>query len=117
SRRSSTNDQHRWWHRGQMPGIAMAGRQLGAWNREAPAHAAGTNDDFVSLKSQPALGFDSVRIGEARGAGPLVDADSHRIDLRAKSRMGAHIVDGRAHARKEARIIEHCLANADAVKT
>src|SRR4051812_38069229 len=98
-----------------MPGITMGGGQLGSRNREAPAHAAGTNDELCSLQSQPALGFHSVWIDEARRAGPFVDADAQGINLRAKSRMGAHIVDDLAHAREQVRIVEHWFADADAV--
>jgi hypothetical protein len=56
-----------------------------------------------------------VRIGEARGAGPLADGHSQGIDLAAKSRMRSHIIDDLPHTREQPGIIEHRLAHSDAV--
>ena len=95
----------------------MGARQLEAGDGESPAHAARADDDLFSLKPQPALGFDGVRIGEARGAGVLVDGHSQGIDLAAQGRMRTHIVDDLAHAREQPGIIEHRLAHGDAVLT
>ena len=69
------------------------------------------------MKPQPALGFDSVQIGEARGAGLLVDGHSQGINLPAQGRMRSHIVDDLAHAREQPRVVQHRLAGSDAVQT
>ena len=81
----------------------MCGGQLEAGNGEPPAHPARTNDDLFGLQPQPTLGFDSVRIDEARGAGSLVDRHSQGIDLLAKGRMRSHIVNDLTHAREQPR--------------
>jgi hypothetical protein len=67
-----TDDQHRRRYGGQTPGVAVGGGQLGAGDLKSSAHAAGANDDLFTLQPQPALCFDSVRIGEAGVAGSLV---------------------------------------------
>jgi hypothetical protein len=81
------------------------------------AHAARANNDLFRLKPQSALGFDSVQIGEARGAGMLVDSHSQRINLPAQGRMRTNIVDDLAHPREQPRVVQHRLADSDAVQT
>ena len=56
--------------------------QFEARDRHTPIHATGANDDLVRLQPKPALGFDRVRVGEARRAGLLMHGHSERIDLR-----------------------------------
>jgi hypothetical protein len=92
-------------------------RELEARNRESAACAAGANNDLFSLKPKPALAFDGVFVDEARNASVLVDRHSQRIDLRTQRRMRAHVVDDLAHARKQQGIIQHRLADTDAVLT
>src|SRR5262249_46205403 len=113
----SADHEHRGRDRCQTPGIAMGICQLETRDREPPTHAASANDDLFSLKPQPPLAFDGVLCGEMRDAGVLVDVDSQRIELRAKGRMCAHIIDDIVHASKKPGIIEHRLAHTDAIKT
>ena len=68
-----------------MPGVTMTSRQLGARNGESPAHTAGANDKFFSLKPQTTGRFDGVGINEARITYPLIHSDPYRIDLLAES--------------------------------
>jgi hypothetical protein len=58
-----------------------------------------------------------VGVGEARGAGLLVDCHSPSIDPLVHGNMRAHIVDDLAHPRKQPGIIQHRLAHGDAVLT
>ena len=58
-----------------------------------------------------------MQIGEARRAGLHVDRHSQGIDLLAKSGMRTNIVDDLAHAREQAGIVQHRLADRDAVAT
>ena len=95
----------------------MGGGQLEAGNRQPPARAAGAKDDFVGLQPQPTLGFDGVRIDEARGAGLFVDRHPQAVQVLTRKRMGAHIVDDLADAREQPGILEHRLAHGDAVLT
>jgi hypothetical protein len=95
----------------------VGARQLEAGDREPPAHAARANDELVSLKTQPGLGDDGVRIDEARSAGMLVDDHSQRINLLPQGRMRTHIVDDLAHTRKQSRIVQHRLSHGYAVLT
>jgi hypothetical protein len=69
------------------------------------------------LEPQPALSVDGALVNETRNTSVLVDGHSQRIDLRAQGRMSAHIVDHFAHARNQARIIQHGLADADPILT
>ena len=93
----------------------MGVRQLEAGDWEPPACAASANDDLFSLKPKPELAFDGVFVDEARNASVLVHRHSQRIDLRAQRRMRAHVVDYLAYARKQPGIIQHRLADFDAV--
>ena len=102
---------------GQAKGVLVRARPLEAGNREAPARAARAQDDPLRPEPQSALGLDFVTAGKSRRAGSFVHRDSQSLDLRAKGGVRAHILDDLAHAREQARIIEHYLADADAVKT
>jgi hypothetical protein len=95
----------------------MGIRQFKARHWEPPALAASANDNLFSLELQPGFGLYGVIVGETRNTGVLVDGYSQRIDLRAKGRMGADIVDDFAYARKQPGIIQHRLAHAYSVFT
>ena len=76
----------------------MGARELEARDGEPPAHAARANDELVSLKPEPALGFDGVRIGEARGAGPFMDRYSQAVDVLAPQRVRITLTTSRTRA-------------------
>ncbi len=69
------------------------------------------------MQPQPTLGFDGVRIDEARGAGLLIDRHSQTVHVLTPKRMRAHIGDDLADAREQPRILKHRLAHGDAVLT
>jgi hypothetical protein len=58
-----------------------------------------------------------VLVGEACNASVLLNGHSQGVDLLAQGGMRARIPDDLAHARKQAGIIQHRLAHADAVLT
>ena len=93
----------------------MRVRELEAGDGEPPADAARAKDDLFRLKPQPALGFDCVRVDEARNAGVFVHGHSQGIDLLAQGGMRTHVVDDLADAREQPGIIQHRLAHRDAV--
>ena len=113
----AAHDQHRRRDRGQAPGIAVGGGQLEAGDWKPPARAARAKDELVSLQAQSTLGFDGVRIDEARSAGLFMDRHSQPVQVLAPKRMRAHGVDDLAHAREQPGIFEHRLAYGDAVVT
>ena len=100
---------------GQAPGIAVGGGEFESGDRQPSAGAAGTEDDCVGLKSQPALGCDRVRIDEACGAGVFVDRHAQAVEVLAPSGMRAHIAGNLADAREEPGIVKHRLTHGDAV--
>src|SRR5262245_9618289 len=91
--------------------------QLEAGNSKPPTHAAGAENDVLSLKPQPTFGENRVRVDEARGPRLLVDRHAQRIDLFAESRMRAHIVEDFADTRQEPAVIQNRLAHGDSVLT
>src|SRR5215469_13074310 len=88
----------------------MGARQFEAGDWQSTIHATRANDDLVRLKSQPALGFDSVRVEETCGTGLFVDGHPKVIHLAAQRTMRVHFVDDFANTRKETSIIQDRLA-------
>ena len=73
------------------------------------------HDHLLGDEAQSALGHECVRIQESRCARALVDADGRSRELPVEHRVRADVVDDLAHARQQARIIQHRLADGDAV--
>ena len=94
----AADDQHRRWHLGQLPGVAVRVGELDAGNGESSAHAPGAEDELRRFEPESAFGFDRVRAGEAGRAGLLVDRHAERIGSLAQGRVRAH-----ARARLRAR--------------
>ena len=95
----------------------MGGGQLETRDWEPPASAAGAEDDLVTFQAQPALGFDRVRIDEARGAGVFMDRYARAVQVVAPKRMCAHILNDIVHTREQPGIFKYRLAYGDAVLT
>ena len=67
------------------------------------------------MQPEAALGFDGVRIDEARIAGPLVQRHAQAIDVLTERRVVAHVLDDLFRAREEAVVVKHRCADGNAV--
>ena len=81
--------------------------QLGAGHGKPTALAARAQNHPVGWQPEAALGFDGVRIDEARIARPLVQRHAQAIDLRTKRGVCAHVLDDLFRAREKSSVVEH----------
>ena len=84
--RAGADDQHRRWNRGQSPGVAVCGRQLGPGHGQRSADTPGTDDDLVGVQAQAPIGHDGVRVGETCRSRPFVHGDAQLVYLGAQGR-------------------------------
>ena len=80
--RAGADDQHRRGNRGQLPGVAVRGRQLGPGHGQRSADAPGADDDLVGVQAQARIGHDGVRVGEMCRSRPFVHGDAQLVYLR-----------------------------------
>ena len=67
-------------------------------------------------QAQPAFGLDGVRIGEARGAGSLMDRNAQTLQRRAVKRIQPHGVRDLAHTREQSGVVQDRFGDGDTVR-
>ena len=89
--------------------------RLGAGHGKSAALAARAQNHPVGWQPEAALGFDGVRIDEARIARPLVQRYAQAIDVFTKRGVCAHVLDDLFRPSEKASVVEPGRADSNAV--